>query len=148
MKNLCVCAAGVLLSASLAFAGEKSVMHCFAFTPIESATQADWDAWHKATEALPGKIKGLKRVWTGKLMRPLQQVQLNVQDAEARKKLVADGKGNADVRVLRREYGACMEFENEAAYKAYGADAAHKEWEGVYSKVRQPGTTTYQIIGQ
>jgi hypothetical protein len=57
-------------------------------------------------------------------------------------------KGNADVTVMRREHGACFEFDNEAAFKAYGPDPAHKEWEAVYSKVRVPGTTTYQIIGQ
>jgi hypothetical protein len=136
------------VSATAAMAGEKSVMHCFAFTPITEATQADWNAFYKATDALPTKVKGLKRVWYGKLMRPLTLPALAMQDAEARKKLMAAGKGSADVTINRREHGVCMEFADEAAFKAYGPDPAHKEWESVYGKVRVPGTTTYQIIGQ
>jgi hypothetical protein len=97
-------------------------MHCFAFTPIKEATQADWDAFYKATDELPKKIKGLRRVWHGKLARPLK------------------------IGESVREHGVCMEFEDEAAFKAYGPDAAHKAWVDVYSKVRVAGTTTYQIL--
>ena len=124
MKRIALSFAGLCLAASSMIAAEPTVMHCFAYTPIKEATQADWDAFHKATDALPGKIKGLKRVWSGKLARPLKQGD-NV-----------------------REYGACMEFENEAAFKAYGAkdNAAHNDWTAAYAKVRQPGTTTYQIL--
>jgi hypothetical protein len=148
MKKLSVCLAGLLVSAGLALAGEKGVMHCFTFTPIDTASQAEWDAFHKASAGLPQKIKGLKQVWTGKLMRPLPVWGLNVADAEARKKLNSEGKGTADVTLNRREHGACMWFEDEAAYKAYGSDPAHKEWVSVYEKVRKPGTTTFQIVGQ
>jgi hypothetical protein len=136
-----------MLSAGTMLAGEKTVLHCFAFTPIETASTAEWDAWHKATAALPGKVKGLKRVWTGKLANPLSVPQIT--DAEARKKAQAgDGEGTGAFRLLRRQYGACMEFESMDAYKAYGPDPAHKEWEAVYGKVRVPGTTTFQLIGQ
>jgi len=148
MNRFTACIAGVVLSAGLSIAGEKSVMHCFAYTPVASASQAEWDAFYKATDELPKKIKGIRRVWYGKLARPLTQYSLNIPDAEARKKLMADMKGNADVAVVRREYGACFEFTDEAAFKAYASDPAHKEWEAVYAKVRVPGTTTYQILGQ
>jgi hypothetical protein len=148
MNRFTACVAGFVLSAGLSLAGEKSVLHCFAFTPIATASQAEWDAFYKATDALPKKIKGIKRVWYGKLMRPLTQYGVNIPDAEARKKLMAEMKGNADVSVTRREHGACFEFADETAFKAYAADPAHKEWEAVYGKVRVPGTTTYQIIGQ
>jgi hypothetical protein len=148
MKRILVCAAGVLLFAGVSMAGEKGLMHCFAYTTVDTASESDWDAFYKATDALPQKIKGLKRVWYGKLTRPLQQVQLNVPDPGERKKLTEAGKGTAEVRVVRRQAGVCMEFADEAAYKAYGADPAHKEWEAVYGKVRVPGTTTYQILGQ
>lgn len=147
MKKLTLTLAGLIVSAGLA-AAETGVMHCFAFTPLEGATQADWDAFYKATNALPQKIKGLKQVWVGKLARPLNVPSLNIQDPEARKKMMADGKGTADFTMNRREYGACMWFADEAAFKAYGGDPAHKEWEAVYSKVRRPGTTTYQILAQ
>ena len=36
-------------------------MHCFAFTAVEAATQADWDAFYKATDEIPKKIKGVSR---------------------------------------------------------------------------------------
>ena len=100
----------------------------------------------QATDALPGKIPGLKRVWYGKLARPLTIT--NLTDAEARKKLAADGKTSGDVTSLRRQHGVCMEFQDEAAFKAYGPNPAHKDWEAVYGKVRVPGTTTFQILAQ
>lgn len=148
MNRFAICVAGLLVSTGLAVAGEKGVMHCFAFTPIEAATEAEWTAFHKATDELPDKVKGLKRVWYGKLARPLTQYQLNIPDAEARKKLMAAGKGNADLTVLRRQNGVCMEFADEAAFKAYDADPAHKAWQAVYEKVRVAGTTTYQILAK
>jgi hypothetical protein len=39
-----------------------------------------------------------------------------------------------------------MEFKDEEALKAYGPHEAHKEWEAVYGKVRQYGTTTVDIL--
>ena len=118
MKKIKLCFAGIVVFAAAGLAAEPTVMHCFAFTPVAGATQADWDAWYKATDALPKKISGLKRVWYGKLRRPMQ----------------------------KREYAACMEFENEAAFDKYGPHPEHKAWEAVYGKVREPGTTTYQIL--
>lgn len=134
------------ISAATALAGEKTVLHCFAFTPVETATQAEWDAFHKTSDALPGKIPGLKRVWYGKLNRPLAQNALQFTDAEAGKKMRAEKKGTANFTITERKNGACMEFENLSAYQAYDAHAAHKEWVEAYSKVRVAGTTTYQIV--
>lgn len=146
MNRLATCLASLAISAATALAGEKTVLHCFAFTPVETATQAEWDAFHKATDALPGKIPGLKRVWYGKLARPLNQNLLQFKDAEAGKKMRADKKGSADFTMVDRKNGACMEFETLAAFQAYGAHEAHKPWEEAYSKVRVAGTTTYQIV--
>jgi antibiotic biosynthesis monooxygenase (ABM) superfamily enzyme len=103
-------------------AADGKVMHCFAFTAIESATPADWDAFYKASDALPGKVPGLVHMWVGKLRRPLRA-------------------GDA-----MRQYGACMEFKDEAALKAYADSAGRKEWFAVYEKVRVEGTTTYDIV--
>jgi Stress responsive A/B Barrel Domain len=122
LKRIGLYFAGLCLAAGSLAAAESTLMHCFAFTPIKEATQADWDAFYKATDELPKKIKGLRRVWYGKLLRPLKQGE-NV-----------------------REHGVCMEFQDEAAFKAYDPDPAHKAWVDVYSKVRVPGTTTYQIL--
>ena len=100
---------------------ESKLMHCFAFTAIAEAAEADWQAFYAATDELPSKIPGLNKVTHGKLLTP------NVGDA-------------------RRDYGACMEMTDEAARKAYGEHPAHDEWVEVYSKVRVPGTTTFDYL--
>lgn len=146
MNRLATCIAGLALSAATALAGEKTMMHCFAFTPIETASQSEWQAFAKATDELPGKIKGLKRVWYGKLARPLAQNQLKFADPETRKKMMAEKGGTTDFAVVERKNGVCMEFEDQAAFQAYGKDPAHTSWVSAYEKVRVAGTTTYQIL--
>ena len=145
MRNLILLVAIVLFAAGLS-AGEKKLMHCFYFTTVDGATDADWQAFFKATDALPGKVPGLSRVWYGKLARPL--ALFNV-DAEARKKLTG-GEKEAAAKATRavRQFGVCMEFADDAALKAYAPHPAHKEWEAVYSKVRVAGTTTIDFQGQ
>ncbi len=149
MKTARVLGTGValllLLSGRLP-AGEKKLMHCFVFTPVESATEAEWQAFFKATDELPGKIPGLHRVWYGKLRLPLT---ILVTDAATRKKLAAGEKDvTGPVNRVLRQWGVCMEMADEAALKVYADHPAHKAWEEVYFKVRQPGTTTFDIIGQ
>jgi hypothetical protein len=124
MKKLALCCAAGLLLASTAMAGEKKLMHCFAFTVIESATPADWDAFYKATDELPKKIKGVSHVWYGKLANPLH---------------VGDNS---------RQFGVCMEMDSPAVRKAYGNDPAHAAWTAAYDKVHVEGTTTFDILGQ
>ena len=104
-----------------AAAAESKLMHCFAFTAIAEATDADWQAFNRANSELPSKIPGLNRVTHGKLLTP------NVGDA-------------------RRDYGVCMEMADEAARTAYGEHPAHAEWVEVYAKVRVPGTTTFDYL--
>src|ERR1700758_3769767 len=67
---------------------EKALMHVFAYTPVDGATPQDFADFTKASGDLVGKIPGLKRVWVGKLRRPL------------------DVGSNA-----KREYGVAMEFD-------------------------------------
>ena len=129
MRHFSALRFAVLVLAALAFAGvasagEKKLMHCFAFTPIETATEGDWQAFYKATDALPGKIPGLTKVWSGKLRRPLN----------------AGGP--------QRTHGVCMEMASEETLKTYASHPEHKTWVSAYEKVRQPGTTTFDIIGQ
>lgn len=138
--------AGLVLSCSLAVAGEKKMMHCFAYTVIDTATEAEWQAFYKATDALPSKIPQISKVWYGKLRAPLAQFTV---DAEARKKLAA-GEKDVDAKANRliRQQGVCMEMENVDALKAYTANPYHKVWLAAYEKVRVAGTTTYDILGQ
>ena len=136
----------MLLLIAPASAGEKKLMHCFAFTVIDGASDADWKAFQSATDALPDKIPGLTRVWQGKLRAPLAQF---TTDAATRKKL---GGGEKDVtgpvNRLMRQYGVCMEMADEATLKKYTDTPAHAEWLKTYEKVRVAGTTTYDIVGQ
>lgn len=135
----------VLVPAGLA-AGEKKLMHCFAFTTIPTATEAEWKAFAEATDALPGKIPGLTKVWHGKLRAPLN---IFSPDAEARKKLMAgEAKTSGEVSRLQRTYGVCMEMADEAALKTYASHPAHAAWSAAYEKVRVAGTTTFDILGQ
>jgi Stress responsive A/B Barrel Domain len=124
MKKMFLCFLASSLLAGTALAGEKKLMHCFAFTPVKEATQADWNAFYKATDELPQKIKGISRVWYGKLADPIE----------------VDG--------AVREYGVCMEMDSQAAREKYGNDPAHEQWNKAYSKVRVEGTTTFDIVGQ
>jgi hypothetical protein len=137
----------ILLSGS-AFAGEKTVMHCFAWTPIKEATPADWQAFYKASDALPHKIKGIVRVWYGKLQEPLGQTQIGNIDTATFQKYRGGESINAPVTRTTREYGMCMEMKDAAALKAYDDDPYHKVWTDAYSKVRVEGTTTVNILGQ
>ena len=98
LVHITVLLAAVFLVGSVGSAGEKSLMHCFFYTPISEATEADWDAFYEASDELPGKIDGLHRIWVGKLTERAavsQQVKLG------------------------RTYGACMEFTDEAALATY-----------------------------
>jgi hypothetical protein len=140
------CVAGLLLTSGTAPAGEKKVMHCFAFTVIDTATDAEWQAFYKATDQLPSKIPGISRVWYGKLRAPLNQFNTT---AEASKQLRAGAeKVPGDVTLRVRKSGVCMEMENEGTLKTYTAHPYHKEWMAIYEKVRVAGTTTFDILGQ
>src|SRR5580658_1225548 len=79
-KRFCFCLAAMWIASPLTEAGDKSVMHCFAWTPVKEATPADWDAFYKASDALPAKIKGIRRVWYGKLAAPLGQTAVVKMD--------------------------------------------------------------------
>lgn len=135
------------LSPSLLMGQQRTLMHCFTFTEIPEATAADWDAFRKATEELPSKIDGLLKVWHGKLARPLGILQTDgALDADNQKKLREGGSVPAQVKLVRRQYGVCMEFRNEEALKVYAKHPAHDAWMKTYEKVRVPGTTTFDIL--
>ena len=60
-----------MLSAATASAADDLV-HCFLFTAVDKAPEADWQAFFKATDALPSKIPVVKHVWYSKLNRPME----------------------------------------------------------------------------
>ena len=86
-------------------AGEKGVMHCFAFSEVETATPADWEAFTKASDELPGKIPGLLHLMHGKLARPLGLMSpATPLDDETIKKFRAGEAVKAQVKIIRRQY--------------------------------------------
>lgn len=103
---------------------QKTLLHVFAYTPVEGATQKDFDDFKKATADMIGKVPGLRKVWVGKLRRPLTQGE------------------------KQRVYGVAMEFENADALDAYAKNPVHEAWVKVYDKVRVEGTTTFDILGE
>lgn len=146
MRFFLTAAATLLLTSGLAVAGEKGMMHCFAFTVIPEATDADWKAFAAATDMWPSKFGGIQKVWQGKLRGPLAQYTIT---AEARKQLAA-GEKDVDTKAnrLMRQHGVCMLMTGPETLKEYTAVPFHKEWLAKYEKVRVAGTTTYDILGQ
>jgi len=141
-------AATLMLFAGAAGAADKTLMHCFAWTSIKEATPEQWQAFFKASDALPSKIKVVKKVWYGKLAAPLGQTSITTLDQDNRKKYTAGEKINAEVQRTPRDWGMCMELTNLDALKTYDAHPYHKEWTAVYEKVRVDGTTTFNVVGQ
>ncbi len=147
MAHLTACAAVALLVSPGARAGEKTLMHCFAWTAVKDATPADWQAFYRASDALPTKIQGITKVWYGKLQSPLTQVAPEMDSASGQK-FRAGETVTVPVKRVAREYGMCMEMTGPDVLKAYAQDPYHKTWVEAYSKVRVEGTTTYNIVGQ
>lgn len=144
--SLALFAAALFLS-SAAHAGEKKLMHCFAWTSVTTASKADWDAFFKASDALPSKIKSITHVWYGKLASPLTQYNVTAQ-GDDQKKLRAGEAAPATAKRVPRDWGMCMEMTGADALKAYDADPYHKTWTDAYAKIRVEGTTTFNILGQ
>jgi hypothetical protein len=148
MNRFALCACAIIMAAGTGAAGEKKLMHCFAWTPIKEASPADWEAFYKASDLLPQKIKGLTKVWYGKLVTPLSQTAVVSPTPETNQKLRAGETVMAEVRRTPREYGMCMEMADEETLKAYGQDPYHKVWTEAYAKIRVDGTTTFNIVGR
>src|ERR1041385_8751368 len=140
LTRIAATAATLLLLAGTANAADKTLMHCFAWTSIKEATPTEWQAFFKASDAMPSKIKVVKKVWYGKLAQTLGQVSVTQIDPEARKKAAAGEKVNAEVQRTPRDWGMCMELTSLDALKTYDADPYHKEWTSAYEKVRVDGT--------
>jgi hypothetical protein len=147
-RRLATLVAGAFAAAGALTAGQKSMMHCFAFSEIAEATPDQWAAFKKSTDALPKTMKGIVlKVWHGKLRAPLNQFRT---DGATSKKLAAGEKETTGpVSRMQRTYGVCMEMPNKPEIlKEYAAAPAHKDWVSVYEKVRIAGTTTYDILGE
>ena len=146
--KLAACAALVSFLLPAAHAADGTVLHCFAWTPVKEATDADWQAFYKASDALPQKIHGITKVWYGKLANPLSIVIPESMDNEGYHKLLKGEVLDSKIKRVAREYGMCMEMTDAGVLKAYGQDPYHKVWTDAYSKVRVEGTTTFNILSK
>jgi len=100
-------------------------MHCFSFTPIESASVAEWRAFYEATDQLPKKIPGISQ------------------------RMVWQAAASAYCRRATPANMACAwKWQMRTHSRTYTDHAFHKQWMDVYSKVRVEGTTTFDILGQ
>ncbi len=95
------------------FGKPKSVLHVVTVRWKPDSTEAQRDAAIKGLEQLAGGVPGIKNIWTKTL------------------KVQGDNYNNAFV----------IEFESEAAFKAYDDAPAHKDWEKLYLPVRDRSTT-------
>ena len=111
--------AGIVVGQKKA-AGQKTLIHTIAFKQVEGTTPEKLQEVWAATLKMAGQVPGIKSVWMGKVTNRGEDLT----------------------------HGIVMEFENQAALKAYAPHPAHKEWEKVYFKVRVEGTDTIDIQGE
>jgi antibiotic biosynthesis monooxygenase (ABM) superfamily enzyme len=104
--------AGLLIGANQ-FGKPKSVVHVVTVRWKADSTPEQRDAALKGVEKMAAAIPGIKNVWLKTL------------------KVQGDNYNNAFV----------MEFQDEAAFKAYADAPAHQEWNTMYQKVRDESTT-------
>lgn len=123
-----------------------TVMHCFAWTAKPEAINADWAAFASASNEIPKKIKGVVRVWYGKLASPLGQVSIAGMEPGNFKKFNAGESVTTPVTRLWRHYAMCIEMTGPDALKAYDVDPYHQIWNAAYEKVRVEGTTTFDML--
>jgi hypothetical protein len=146
MRFVSIAAIAMILASGLS-AGEKKLMHCFAFNIKPETTQADLDALYKLTDGLPGKVPGLSKVWRGELINTLAQFQ--AADADTQKIFGGGQKtGNGNFNRFVRQQAFCMEMKDKETRDSYGKHPAHAEWRTAYDKVIIPGTTTMTFMGK
>ena len=93
------------------FGQPKSILHIITVKWKADATAADKQKAIDGIKVMAAKIPGITNVW-------LKDIKVQATDA-----------------VL------VMEFKDQAAFDAYAAHPAHKEWEGVYLPVREESRT-------
>lgn len=122
----------VALGAGIGVAANKynkpsTIIHVVTLFYKDGTTEAQKKAVTDGVEKMAGEVPGLKNIW---LKGIKAQVSATVKDADG--KMVEKRMTDAIV----------MEFENDAAFKAYDDHPAHRAWEAVYTPVRGQSRTT------
>lgn len=108
------------------FAKPKSIVHVVTLYYKDGTTDEQKKAVLDGIEKMAAEVPGLKNVW-------LKSVK--VQGAYMEKQ----PDGSMKARPFTDAF--VMEFENEAAFKAYDDHPAHRAWEKVYTAVRGRSST-------
>ncbi len=103
---------------------EKTTVHAVAWTVAEGATVQGLADFKRATEELITSMPGLRRAWVGKLRQPL---------------VVGD---------ITRTHGLVLEFDDVKSKEAYSSHPSRVPWAEVWSKVRVPRSTNFDVIGE
>ena len=102
---------------------EKTTIHAVAWTAAADATPESLENFKRATEELVTAMPGLKRAWVGKLRHPLV------------------------VGEITRSHGLILEFDTVENKEAYSAHPDRIPWAEVWSEVRVPRSTNFDVIG-
>jgi antibiotic biosynthesis monooxygenase (ABM) superfamily enzyme len=102
---------------------QKTVVHTAIWTLKEGSSAQEYEAFRKETEKLVAAMPGLKRAWVGKLRQPLA------------------------VGEVTRTHGLLLEFVDVQSREAYSTHPARAAWAEAWSKVRVPGSTAFDLIG-
>ena len=102
---------------------QKTVIHAASWTALDTLTPEQFDNFKKETAAMVGKVPGLRRVWVGKLREPV----------------TFDGN--------KRNYGIVLEFDDVKSKTAY-SDKHPMPWYNDFNKVRKPGSSNFDVIGE
>ncbi len=102
---------------------EKTTIHAVAWTAAEDVTPGSLENFKRATQELITAMPGLKRAWVGKLRRPLV------------------------VGEITRSHGLILEFDTVENKEAYSDHPARVPWAKVWSEVRVPRSTNFDVIG-
>jgi len=119
LAALALLGAGVMLGQKTV-TGQKTLIHTISFKQVEGTTPQQMREMFDATLKMAAEVPGMRRVWVGKVTN----------------------------RGEDYTHGIVMEFENAEALKNYAPHAAHKKWEEIYFKVRQPGSNTIDVQGE
>ena len=104
-------------------ATQKTVIHAAAWTALDTMTPQQFDNFRKESAALVGQVRGLRRVWVGKLRAPI----------------TADGN--------QRNYGLIVEFDDVKTKEGYSANHP-SPWYENFNKLRKPGSTNFDVVGE
>ena len=102
---------------------QKTTIHAAAWTARADLTPQEFEKFKIETAQMVGTFPGLKRAWVGKLRAPV----------------TFDGN--------KRDYGIVLEFDNVKSKEAY-SDKHPSPWYEDFGKLRQPGSSNFDVVGE